>query len=175
MKNLKQYKSLIIAFCTTLALMSCSSVAKFSSGKTIDITPTIVQKPTVADMQVNEKKVTGTHSGKITTIPLEAIKNEAVASALKTVNADILVEPRFETTVNGSLTTVMVSGFPATYTNFRTMKDEDIPLMQIGAVRQVNTFTPPTVTTKKPKFGKIALITLGITAAIIGVTASSSE
>ncbi len=161
MKNLKQYRRLLIFFSATLLLMSCSSVAKFSSAKTIDITPRIVQKPTVADIQVDEKKVSGTHSGKVTTISLENIKNEAVATALKTVNADILVEPRFETTVNGSLTTVMVSGFPATFKNFRTMKDDDISLMQLGAVRQVSAFVPPTVTTKKSSGGKIALITIG--------------
>lgn len=159
--------------CATVSLMSCSSVAKFSTAKTIDITPTIVQKPTVADLQVNEKKVTGTQSGKVTTTPLETIQNEAVASALKTANADVLVEPRFETTINGSLTTVMVTGFPATFKNFRTMKDEDISLMRIGAVRQVNTFTPPTVTTKKPKYGKVLLITLGIVAVTYAVVAGS--
>ena len=167
MKNLNKFIQLLIVLCATVFMASCSSVAKYSTAKTIDIKPTVIQKPTVADIQVNEKKVTGTHSGKIKTTSLETIQNEAVASALKSANADILVEPRFDTTIDGSLTTVVVSGFPATYKNFRTMKDEDIPLMKIGAVRHVNTFIPPTVTSKKPKVGKIVLITLGITAAVI--------
>ena len=176
MINLKKFRRLIVVFCATLSLISCTSVAKFSSGKTIEITPTIVQKPTVADIQVNEKKVTGTYTGEIKTIPLEAIKNEAVASALKTVMADVLVEPHFETTINGRLTTVMVSGFPATFTNFRTMKNEDIPLMQLGAVKQVNTFVPPTVKTKKSKYGKTALITLGaLVATALTLTIVSSS
>lgn len=173
MKNLKQYRRIIILFCATLFLMSCSSVSKYSSGKTIDITPTIVQKPTVADMQVNDQKVTGSHSGKIKTTPFESIKNEAVANALKTTNADVLVEPRFETTVDGSLTTVVVSGFPATFKNFRPMKNEDIPLMKIGTVKQVNAFTPPTVKAKKSNGGKIALITIGIAALTYAVIAGS--
>ena len=170
MKNLQQFRKVIILFCATLSLMSCSSVAKFSTAKTIDITPTIVQKPTVADMQVNEKKVMGTYTGKLKTTTLETIKSEAVASALKSVNADILVEPRFDTTINGSQTTVTVSGFPATFKNFRAMKEEDIPLMKIGTVRQVHTFTPPTVVAKKSNSGKILLITLGVAALVVGAT-----
>lgn len=174
MKNLNKFIQLLIVLCATVFMASCSSVAKYSTAKTIDIKPTVIQKPTVADLQVNEKKVTGTHSGKIKTTSLETIQNEAVASALKSANADMLVEPRFDTTIDGSLTTVVVSGFPATYKNFRTMKDEDIPLMKIGAVKQVNTFIPPTVTSKKPKVGKIVLITLGVVAAVL-VAVSGSE
>lgn len=170
MKNSKQIKRLLFLFCTSVFLISCSSVSKFSTAKTIDITPTIIQKPTVADMQVNETKVTGTFTGKIKTTPLETIKSEAVASALKSVNADILVEPRFDTTINGSQTTVTVSGFPATFKNFRAMKEEDIPLMKIGTVRQVHTFTPPTVVAKKSNSGKILLITLGVAALVVGAT-----
>ena len=174
MKNLNKFRRLFFVLCASVFVVSCSSTAKYSTAKTIDIKPTVIQKPTVADIQVNEKKVTGTHSGKITTTSLETIQNEAVASALKSVNADILVEPRFDTTIDGSVTTVVVSGFPATYKNFRTMKDEDISLMKIGAVRQVNTFTPPTVTAKKPKVGKAALITLGVVAAVL-LAVSGSE
>lgn len=169
MKNLNKFRRLIIVLCAAVFVTSCSSVAKYSTAKTIDIKPTVIQKPTVADLQVNEKKATGTHSGKIKTTSLETIQNEAVASALKSASADILVEPRFDTTIDGSITTVVVSGFPATYKNFRTMKDEDISLMKIGAVKQLNTFIPPTVTAKKPKVGKIVLITLGITTALIAV------
>ena len=162
MKNLKQFRRLAVLFCASIFLISCSSVSKFSTAKTIDINPSIIQKPTVADLQVNETKVSGTYSGKTAKIPVETIRNEAIARALKTVNGDILVEPLFETTRTKSLTTVIVSGYPATFKNFRSLKEDDIPLMKIGSVRQVNTFIAPAVVAKKPKSGKIFLISLGV-------------
>ncbi len=171
MKNLKQCKRLLTLFCASTFFISCTSVSKFSTAKTLDITPIIVQKPTVADMKVNETKVTGTFSGKITSISLENIKNEAIAGALKSVNADLLIEPSFQTTISSGKTTVTVTGFPATFTNFRTMKNEDIPLMQIGSVRQVNAFVPPTMVAKKSKAGKTLLITIGVIGGLAAVIA----
>jgi hypothetical protein len=172
MKHLKPFRRLFALFFASILLGSCSTVSKFSSAKTIDITPLVVQKPTVADLVVKEAKVTGNFSGKSMTIPLETIKSEAVAAALKTVNADVLIEPRFDYVINGKLTTVTVSGFPAIYKNFRPIKPEDIQLLHSGIVRQVTTFTPPVLTQKKgPKIGKIVLITLGTLLAVSAIGA----
>ena len=64
MKHLKPYNRILALFFASTLLGSCTSVAKFSSAKTIDITPSIVQKPTVADLVVKEVKVSGEFTGK---------------------------------------------------------------------------------------------------------------
>ena len=60
----------------------------------------------------------------------EEIKQEAVANALKSVKADILVEPKFDTVVEGYTTTVTVTGYPGFYKNFRAVKSEDLPILE---------------------------------------------
>ena len=176
MINLKNIRQIFIICAASAMLGSCVAVSKSTTSKTLDIQASVIQKPTVADLEVKETKITGTSSGKIATMAVEAIQGEAVASALKTTNADILVEPRFETTVSGSTTTVTVSGFPATYKNFRPMKIDDIALVQSGVVRQVSTFVPPTISTldqertsaKKFLGGFLITIgTLGLLAALL--------
>ena len=104
MINLKQF---VVLFCAAGFMASCSSVTKISSAKSIDITPSIVQKPTVADLDVKEAKVSGISSSNATLISIETIKNQAVANALKSVNADILVEPQFELLVFQLLTRIL--------------------------------------------------------------------
>ena len=173
MKNFIFLKPFLASCIAAIMLCSCATTAKYSSSKTIDIQASVIQKPTVADLDVKETKTTGTAASKNTIISAEILKNEAVSNALKTTNADILVEPRFETIVKGSLTTVTVSGFPATYKNFRPMKIDDIPLMQSGIVRQVSTFVPPTVSaapTDNNKAKKVGNIILGSTLLLLGLT-----
>ena len=154
MINVKTIRQIFILCAASAMLVSCVTVSKSTTSKTLDIQASVIQKPTVADLDVKETKTTGTSSGKIATMAVETIQSEAVASALKTTNADILVEPRFETTVSGSTTTVTVSGFPATYKNFRPMKIDDIALVQSGVVRQVSTFVPPAIASSDDELKK---------------------
>lgn len=128
--NSKKTINLAIVLLSIVLLQSCTSISKYSSGKTIDIAATVNQKPTLADLEVKENKVTGTASYKTKEKGIEAIKQEAVSNALKSVNADILVEPKFDTVITNSTTTITVMGYPAFYKNFRAVKTEDLPVLE---------------------------------------------
>ncbi len=128
--NSKQTIKLVLVVASATLLQSCTSLSKFSSAKTIDIATAISQKPTLADLDVRDKKVTATASFKKKEKGVEAAKIEAVAMALKTVNADILVEPQFETEITTYTITVTATGYPGFYKNFRNLKAEDVALLK---------------------------------------------
>ena len=128
--NSKQTIKFVLVVASAALLQSCTSLSKFSSAKTIDIEASVNQKPTLADLDVKENKVSGTASYKSTVKSVEAIKQEAVANALKSVNADILVEPKFDTEINNSTITITVTGYPGFYKNFRAVKTEDLPVLE---------------------------------------------
>jgi hypothetical protein len=112
--------SLAVIACVLLS--SCATMQKKTySVTTVDITHTgVIQKPVIADLIVGQTKVYGKASFDN--------KNEAVKNALATVNADVLIEPNFTYTsdmASGYVSEVEVSGFPATYKNFRTIEDSD--------------------------------------------------
>lgn len=148
--NLKQTINLALVMLSALFLQSCKSVSKFSSAKTLDIEAIVNQKPTLADLEVKDKKVTGTASYKSTEKGYEAIKQEAVANALKSINADILVEPNFDTEVNNSTITITVTGYPGFYKNFRPIKTEDLPVLESILFTGVSTMHIPASNPAQP-------------------------
>jgi hypothetical protein len=118
-----------------LALTSCSTTQsiKLFTNKTAEIHPTtIVQKPVMVDLDVKEK-VTGTSSSNSFNIGLDIVKEQAINDALKKTNADMLIDPQFETEIVGQFKTVTVRGYAATYKNFRPMKLEDTLYVRSGA------------------------------------------
>ena len=141
--NLKQTLKLAMLVLSGLLLQSCTSVSKFSTAKTLDIEAVVNQKPTLADLEIKDKKVTGTASYKITEKGIDAIKQEAVANALKSVNADILVEPNIESVMTKSTVTITVTGYPGFYKNFRAIKTEDLPVLESVLFNVIPTATLP--------------------------------
>ena len=132
-------KNYILALTALLISLSSCQVIKTRTAKAIDIQNNgIIQKPTIADLEVKSPKVTGTASsiGKQT---IETVKNNAVSDATKKANCDLLVEPIYETETTAGVTKVTVIGYPATYKNFRPIVEEDIKLIQIGSSKKVNT------------------------------------
>ena len=112
-----------------ISLSSCSVVKTTSTTvKTIDINGAVTHFPVVVDLNVKETKVTGEASGMSTSI--ESIKQSAVANAISTANADVLVEPIYKMRSSNGRTTVSVTGYPATYKNFRKIQKEDIELLK---------------------------------------------
>ena len=89
----------------------------------------IIQNPTIVDLDVNGAKVSGRAVAKFGE-NIEDVKTLLVAEVLRKANADVLVEPRYviETINNESIITV--SGYHATYKNFRPIKEEDIKLIK---------------------------------------------
>lgn len=121
-------KKSIIALCiTVLGLSSCTTV-KYTT--TIDTVDSQVHNLTVADLNVKEEKVTHSYSWEwnpLSTVSLEERKKSAAAELLIEQGADVLVEPQYVVTKHGLFSggTIMVSGYPATYSNFHTMTNEE--------------------------------------------------
>ena len=99
--------------------------------------PKITQTPTLSDLEIKEKKVTGVYEGNSNT-PLASLKALAVSDALNKSNADVLVEARYTVTRKSSRTDIVVIGYPATYNNFRPMEEADSTLVQYS-MRQYST------------------------------------
>ena len=62
---------------------------------------------------------------------LEAAKNEIVRNLLNENNADLLVEPKFESKTKNGKTDLTVTGWLAFYKNFRTIEEKDIKLLEL--------------------------------------------
>lgn len=130
---------LLIIIVATTFLTSCA-VYKSKTSKTIDIYGAgVINKPVLVDLDVKEKKATGIANAK-KRLPLEIIKQNAIANALKNENADVLVEPIFETEIYRRNITVTVTGWPATYKNFRSIQAEDVPLIQVGVSQKTEVY-----------------------------------
>jgi len=130
----------------------------------------VIQKPVVVDLMVGDKKVTGNSvstSGK----SLDFAKDEAVSTALKSVGADVLVEPTFSFESKNGKTNVTVVGWPGNYINFRSIKADDVPLLEVGIKQDANIYKPADVKQKKSSTaGIIAIIVL--TGLLIGLSTS---
>ena len=122
--------ALTMVLASSLCLNSCSTASKFSSSKTLDITANVNQKPTLVDLDVKDVKISATATGRVGTVTFETVKSDAVSMAIKAANADILVEPKYETITKGSDMTVTVTGYPGFYKNFRVVKTEDVPILE---------------------------------------------
>lgn len=134
----------LIAVVLLLSLASCSTVkSTTNTAKTLNIYGSgVIQKPVIVELDIKETKVTATTIGKLGS-NIAVLKAEAVSLAIKNANCDVLVEPSY-TIVTQKNISVTVTGFPATYKNFRDIKAEDIPLIKAG-ILQTARVTEPTM------------------------------
>ncbi len=139
---------------------SCSTPTNISTAKTANINANVVSTPVIADLDVKDKKVVGTASYD-REMPVDYVKDMAVATALKTVSADVLVEPNFDIQKLGMRTSVTVSGYPATYKNFRSAKAADSTLLKMSNVRSVSIYEPKKDMPITKKKGVAAGVILG--------------
>jgi hypothetical protein len=110
--------------------------------------PGVIHRPILADLEVSPIKIVGTATAAAGS-SIDAVKQIAVSNALKTVRADVLVEPIFETLLEGKRITATVAGFPATYKGFRPVKQEDIEILKVGNLNTAKVYEPAAVSTKK--------------------------
>ena len=113
-----------------VAMLSSCSVFQRSS-RSIYANPEVSATITAADLVVSPVKVFGDTEGMSQSSSLRGTKKEcesyAIAVALEKVGADVLVEPRFTYKyTNGKLKKVTVSGYPATYKDFRKANRADL-------------------------------------------------
>lgn len=144
-------KGIFTGLVIVITLVSCSSTkSTTNTSKTLNIYGSgVIQKPVIVDLDVKQTKVAATVNGKIGS-NIEVLKAEAVSIAVKNAQADVLVEPTYTIVSNRGTSTVTVSGFPATYINFRDITLEDVPLVKAG-ILQTARVAEPTMISKNKK------------------------
>lgn len=120
-------KSIILTCVLAAAVSSCSTINHTATTSGVNSN---IYNLTVADLKVSEQKVEKTAEWKwnpLSSVSLGEQKKTAEAELLKEANADVLVEPEYEVTRRGFMRggSVTVSGYPATYRNFRPMSEKD--------------------------------------------------
>jgi hypothetical protein len=114
---MKRTLSFSVSIAILAAVAGCSNTQKSNTLRAAELTPKAHAVPTVADLEVADKKVLGQAKGK--TVSKHDLEQEAIAEALKPVNADVLVGVGYFYEENGKDLTVTVVGYPARYKNFR--------------------------------------------------------
>ena len=132
-------KSIFLSIFSIIILTACTTSQQTITSKSTDIYGAgVIQYPIIAELEVSQFKVEGTartnRGGS-----MEALKQTAIVNALQGTNADILVEPVFRTERSGNNLRASVTGFPATYVNFRAITHDDIPLIEAGVLQTVTT------------------------------------
>lgn len=124
----------VVAICSATLLTSCKTVYKTS--ETADVKNNVNTYPEVADLEIQGKTTkTMTWSFRPFNIgePKQSTaKGNLIADVLKEHNADVLLEPQFhfEKTQYGQRK-LTVTGFPATYKNFRKATDSDLNAIKV--------------------------------------------
>jgi len=137
--------STVIITLISLTVASCGMKTTTNTAKTLRVYGAgVIQKPVIVELDVKQTKVTATVSRKLTT-NLDAVKAEAVSLAIKNAGADVLVEPTYTIVSTRGTTTVTVTGFVATYRNFRDIKMEDVPLIKAGILQTARVAEPTTI------------------------------
>lgn len=118
-------KKIILFAAVLLLAVSCSTQMATYSAKTASLPYSIKAVPMTSELKVSETKVTAEVKDRKGMLK-KTMEDWAVSEALKKVNADILLEPRYEYTYdNNRLVAVKVSGYPATFAKFRQMTSQD--------------------------------------------------
>lgn len=133
----------IILFGWIAIVTTSCSITKSGTAKTMDIVGSgVIHKPVLVDLDVKQEKVTKTIVLR-NVLSLDNAKNEAVRELLQEKNADILIEPTFDSKTKNGKTELTVYGWPANYKNFRQVEDKDIKLLEISpSLRKAETYQP---------------------------------
>jgi hypothetical protein len=136
-------------------IASCVTISKTESGSTRNVVGLgVVQIPTVVNLDVQPTKVSELFTVKTKNAfslfskksaealskdrSIAAAKAHAVAKLLVKHNADVLIAPRFSfetmSTRKSSTYNLIVSGYPATYKNFRPAVDADTSLLKMKPI-----------------------------------------
>lgn len=121
---------------------SCSTT-KSGTAKAMDVVGSgVIHKPVIVDLDVKQEKTSKTVVLK-NVLSLDNAKNEAVRELLKEKNADIIVEPTFDSKTKNGKTELTVYGWTANYKNFRQVEEKDIKLLEISpSLRKAETYQP---------------------------------
>ena len=110
-----------------------------STSTRADLSRSVRYTPTLANLDVRAERVTATCiASELEGLKGEAAKQAVVAKAVAEANADILIAARFTTekTSDGKLSTMTVTGYPATITGFRSLAAADAPFSATTEIKQ---------------------------------------
>lgn len=145
-------KSLGLIILTVALLSSCQTLVK--TARTADITSQL-QSATVADLEAADQRVSHTlqPSKEIRRGGVENVKKAAEAEVLQKHNADVLIEPRYviskkRTLFGSKITSITVSGRPASYKNYRSLSDS---VWSNPVFRGIKMYSVPTATKSTAK------------------------
>ena len=130
-------KRFLIFAVIMLCLSSCALHRSTSATKNF-VSKSPLEAPVVADLKVGEK-ITYVYQPEVNQkrrLTRQQLLEEAVAEALlKNGNADVLLQPQytFYYIEGQKFYKVIVSGYPATYFNFRNASSEDLNLIQTSS------------------------------------------
>jgi hypothetical protein len=140
----------VVFILVSFSLLSCATT-KSGTSKTIDIVGAgVIHKPVIADLDVNQQKITKTINLK-SMESLENSKNEAIRELLKENGADLFIEPKFESVTKNGKTELTISGWLAYYKNFRTIEEKDIKLIEVNPFILNKPDTSQSIILKKEK------------------------
>lgn len=152
-------KKLFILCISTLLLASCAApqqiIYREAEGRNIEPALNAVVTPLVADLQlISEQSISELHTFDVTVTTailndIDNYKNIALLRTAKRYNADTLVGAivNVDTNKEGKLE-VMVTGYPARFVNFRSMKEDDMWISKYYQERGVQPKVQPTQTNK---------------------------
>lgn len=121
---------------TAVAATSCTTAYKTST--TYDIKPQITAS-VLSDLEVSNQKVQYTYTPRQNEVKagLQHCIDNAIAEALAINGGDVLVETQKAVVVRGNglfgkVKSITVTGYPATYKNFRPADDETLKTLLIN-------------------------------------------
>jgi hypothetical protein len=133
----------------TASISSCTTL-KSGTAKSKDIVGVgVIHKPVVADLEVNQQKTSKTMKITFSGVT-QGAESVIIRELLNENNADLLIEPKFESITKNGKTELTVTGWLAFYKNFRTIEEKDLKLIDINTVyAKENKTTDPILLIKK--------------------------
>lgn len=131
-------KKLFFGIFVLLCVASCTTVNKTATTRAITAP---VAAAVTADLEVSPNKITYTYypTSAVRRGGMKNIKAAAVAEALaRNGNADVLIEPKTEIVQKKGffggfkVKSITVTGYPATYKNFRQVSTPTLEQMMLG-------------------------------------------
>lgn len=119
-------KMLLLSLFSVVALSGCAPVIS-GTVRVAEVPGAVVHQPVTANLDVSSTRVTGMA---MVMRAQEALgRNQAVRNALAAARADVLVAPTYTIENSGSEIKVTVTGYPATYKDFRNATKADLELL----------------------------------------------
>lgn len=126
-------KMLSFSLFSVVVLSGCAPVIA-GTVRVAEVQGAVLHQPVTANLDVSSTRVSGT----ATVIrSQEALgRNQAMRNALSAARADVLVAPTYTIESSGNALKVTVTGYPATYKDFRNATQADLQLLSAAGAEK---------------------------------------